>query len=154
VRLLPLLAALACGLTAAAAVAACSPHGGGGTADGGIDVDAEVALLPDPDGGATWDDWTAVFVQDYCVQCHNPNAGCGGTNCHPANGPLPDFRIRSAVVGWAPMIRCGIATQQDPAWQCPGTIGPMQFPVEQDGNPLPTDDERGIVVAWIDAGCP
>ena len=143
--------ALALLLTLALA-SACSPH----STTSSNDTDAEVVLLPDPPDGAavTWDDWTALFVQDYCVQCHNPNAGCGGANCHPSNGTLPDFRIKNTVVGYAPLIRCGIATQQDPSWQCPGSIAPYQFPVEQDGNPLPTDDQRGLVLDWIDAGCP
>ncbi len=29
-----------------------------------------------------------------------------------------------------------------------------KFPVENGGNPLPTDAQRALVVGWVDAGCP
>jgi hypothetical protein len=125
-----------------------------GDAGADVDVDAEVVLLPDPDGGVVdWTGWAGMFVQDYCVQCHNPAAPCSGSGCHPTNGELPDFRLRASVVSFSPTIRCGVAVTQDPSWDCGSTV-PMQFPVEQGGNPLPTDDQRALLVGWIDAGCP
>jgi hypothetical protein len=114
----------------------------------------EVMLLPNPeDGGLTWDAWTGAFVRDYCVECHQPSAPCTGSGCHTAGDPvLFDFHDESAVIARATTIQCGIAVQQDPSWSC--SVSPKTFPVENGGNPLPTDEERGFVVAWIDAGCP
>jgi len=92
-------------------------------------------------------------VLDYCVQCHSPTAPCGGSGCHAAGDPaLFDFHDESAVVQRAPMIRCGIAVQQDPNWNC-GSTAPKAFPIIGD-NPLPVDEQRGLMVTWIDAGCP
>jgi len=117
--------------------------------------DNEVVLLPYPDdaGEVTWDGWAGAFVRDYCVECHQPSAPCGGSGCHqPGDPALFDFRDESAFVSRAATIRCGIATVQDPSWNCSG-ISPKEFPVVQT-NPLPTDEQRGIMVGWIDAGCP
>ena len=114
-----------------------------------------MVLLPFPDdGGLTWDGWTAAFVRDYCVECHEPTAPCGGSGCHQAGDPaLFDLHDESAVIARAGIIQCGIATQQDPSWSC-GSTAPETFPVENGGNPLPTDAQRALVVSWIDAGCP
>lgn len=114
----------------------------------------EVVLLPFPDdGGLTWDAWAGAFVRDYCVECHQPAAPCGGNGCHAAGEPaLFDFHDPSAVVARASVIQCGIAAQQDPSWGC--TVAPKTFPLENGGNPLPTDEQRAVVVDWIDAGCP
>jgi hypothetical protein len=134
------------------ALAACSPHSSADGMDGGT----EVVLLPyPPDGSAvTWDGWAGAFVRDYCVQCHSPTAPCGGSGCHSPGDPrTPDFENKSAVVGLAPTIQCGISVHQSPAWGC-GSIGPKSFPVFQGSNPLPTDEQRDIVVGWVDAGCP
>jgi hypothetical protein len=114
----------------------------------------EVVLLPYPDGGEVeWDGWAGGFVNDYCVQCHNPSAPCTGSGCHPSAGAIPDFQTKSGVVSLAPTIRCGISIQQDPAWNC-GATAPESFPVSQGNNPLPTDEQRDLVAAWIEAGCP
>jgi hypothetical protein len=112
-------------------------------------------LLPYPaDGGLVeWDGWAGEFVTDYCVECHNPAAPCTGSGCHPSAGALPDFRIHSTVAGFGPMVRCGISVTQDPAWQC-GATTPEEFPVAGGSNPLPSDEQRGIMVGWVDAGCP
>jgi hypothetical protein len=134
-------------------LAACSSHPAidDSVGDGGA---REVVSLPDPgDGGVAWDGWAGEFVSDYCVACHNPTAPCGGSGCHPSAGQIPDFRTRSAVFAYAPMIRCGISVKEDPSWQC-GATPPEQFPVVEATNPLPTDEQRAILVGWIDAGCP
>lgn len=115
----------------------------------------EVVLLPFPDdaGEVTWDGWAGAFVRDYCVECHQPSAPCGGSGCHaPGDPALFDFHDESAVVSRADAIRCGIAVTQDPSWSCSG-ISPKQFPVVGD-NPLPVDEQRALMVDWIDAGCP
>ena len=135
----------------AISVAGCSAHsptlGDGGEGQ-------EVVLLAYPDGGPVeWDGWAGEFVADYCVECHSPTASCNGSGCHPSAGALPDFRIKADVVALATTIRCGISVEQDPTWKCGGTT-PKEFPVASGNTPLPTDPQRGIIVGWIDAGCP
>jgi hypothetical protein len=132
------------------ALGACSPspHSNG--------QGQEVVLLPFPDDGGTvtWDGWAGAFVRDYCVECHSPTAPCGGSGCHATGDPvLFDLHDESAVTARAATIQCGIATQQDPSWNC-GSVGTKAFPVENGGNPLPTDPQRALVVGWIEAGCP
>ncbi len=99
-----------------------------------------------------WDGWAGTFVEDYCVSCHNPAAPCLGSECH-AVGELPDFHVRAQVVALAPIIRCGISVNQDPSWSC-GSTPAEEFPKNGGSNPFPTDEQRGIVVGWVDAGCP
>ena len=131
---------------------ACAPHSLVVQEEGDS---GEVVLLPDPaDGGAvTWDGWAGPFVADYCVQCHSPSAPCGGSGCHPSAGTLPDFRQQAQVVSFAHTIQCGICVQQDPGWDC-GAVTPKEFPVDEGNNPLPTGDQRALMVDWIEAGCP
>jgi hypothetical protein len=139
------------GLAVALVLEACAPHANvvQDAGDGG-----EVVLLPYPDGGTvTWDGWAGAFVADYCVQCHSPSAPCGGSGCHPGAGELPDFRQQPAVVAFAHTIQCGICVTQDPSWQCTG-ITPEEFPVNEGNNPLPTNEQRALVVDWVEAGCP
>jgi hypothetical protein len=146
---------VSCALTglAALALAGCGPHPSQDPTSS-PQPGQQVVLLPyPPDGGAVdWDDWAGTFVADYCVQCHNPGAPCLGSGCHTA-GQLPDFRQQSDVVSFALTIRCGISVQQDPSWGCGGTA-PETFPINSGSNPFPTDEQRDIVVGWIDAGCP
>ncbi len=134
------------------ALAACSPHAPSVAQEGG----GEVVLLPYPtDGGVVeWDGWAGAFVTDYCVQCHSPTAPCFGSGCHTPSDPrTPDFEQKSAVVTLAPLIRCGISVSQATSWDC-GTTPPEAFPVSDGNNPMPTDEQRTLMVGWIDAGCP
>jgi hypothetical protein len=147
------LLALLVAVAGAAVAAGCGPH------DGGPPSSAEqvVALLPDPPEGSTvtWQNWAGQFVVDYCAHCHGPAAPCGGSGCHSAGDPaLFDLHDQSAFVAHAAKIKCGIAAQQDPSWGC--DVSPKTYPLTNStgNNPLPTDEERGIIVAWIDAGCP
>lgn len=114
----------------------------------------EVVLLPFPDdGGVTWDGWAGAFVRDYCTECHQPSAPCGGSGCHaPGDPALFDFHDKTAFTSRADIIQCGIATVQDPTWNCSG-VSTKEFPIVGD-NPLPVDEQRDIMVGWIDAGCP
>jgi hypothetical protein len=107
---------------------------------------------PDDAGAVQWDGWAGTFVVDYCVECHNPSAPCVGSGCHTA-GELPDFRDKTAFVHDAARIRCGISVEQDPRWNCAATP-PKEFPRNGGDNPFPTDEQRDIMVGWIDAGCP
>jgi hypothetical protein len=151
-------AAAIAAIAALAGAAACSPHAAISVGDDG--GDAAPVILPDPpDGGPVeWTGWAGDFVRDYCVQCHNPAAPCSGVQCHPTAGPLFDFRLQDTVVSMAPQMRCGVAVTQDPAWGCDTItakpIAPQQFPVDMGGNPMPTDHQRDLFVAWVDAGCP
>jgi hypothetical protein len=138
----------------AALTAACSGHPPVGANEGGGKTDP--VPIPVPDSGViAWDGWAGEFVNDYCVTCHNPSStACAGNACHPANGPVPDFRVHAMVSAYAPMIRCGVAAHQDPAWKCSSDLPPLKFPVADGGTPLPSDEQRGIFLGWIDAGCP
>ena len=141
-----LLATVAC-----AALAGCGPH-----ADGLPGGQEEVLLPYPPDGGTVeWDGWAGEFVRDYCVQCHNPTAPCGGSGCHSPGDPriAADFEVKSDVVALAPTIQCGISVTQDPSWSC-GSTAPKTFPVFLGQNALPTDEQRDLMVGWFDAGCP
>jgi hypothetical protein len=131
---------------------ACAPHSPVVREEGDA---GEVVLLADPpDGGeVTWDGWAGPFVADYCVQCHSPTAPCGGSGCHPGCGELPDFTLKSDVVSFAQTIQCGIAVAQNPHWSCAG-VTVKEFPVDLGTNPLPTNEQRGLMVDWIEAGCP
>ena len=122
----------------------------------GDDGGGEVVLIPyPPDGGVVeWDGWAGEFVTDYCVQCHSPSASCFGSGCHTPGDPrTPDFHQKAAIVADAPLIQCGIAVRQALDWDC-GATAPESFPVSNGGNPMPTDEQRGLMVGWIDAGCP
>lgn len=115
----------------------------------------EVVLLPFPDdaGEVTWDGWAGAFVRDYCTECHQPSAPCGGNGCHaPGDPALWDFHDKTAFTDRADIIKCGIAVTQDPSWNC-GSTSPKKFPIVGE-NPLPVDEQRDIMVEWIDAGCP
>jgi hypothetical protein len=134
-----------------AALASCRPH-----ADGLPGGTEEILLPYPPDAGSvTWNGWAGEFVRDYCVQCHNPSAPCGGSGCHsPGDSAIaPDFRIKADVVALAPTIRCGISVTQDPSWSCGGTA-PKTFPIFLGQNALPADEQRDLMVDWFKAGCP
>ena len=119
-----------------------------------------------PDGGAvTWDSWTNSFVNAYCVGCHNPKTTlCGGDGCHTQGDPgILFFDDRAVVTSKLETIRCGVATTQDPAWDCGRfhdsfhhEIGPRTFPKCNNGatNLFPSDRQRAIMVDWVNAGAP
>ena len=103
-------AALACTLFG------CSAHPGAGASGGD-----EAVLFPYPADGGTveWDGWAGEFVQDYCVQCHNPAANCTGSGCHPAAGallppeaPLPPLLPHAASAMTATAARPGPANHR------------------------------------------
>ena len=85
------------------------------------------------------------FFQKYCVECHAPGNPDGN-----------DFTQLANVVHEKDVIRCGIATEQDPSWGCATFPPPLQFPISDStmSNPKPSDAERARVIAWVDAGCP
>jgi hypothetical protein len=116
---------------------------------------------PEPAGAVTWDNWVSGFSAYYCVGCHTPTATptatCINSRCHTAEDPylyamLFDMASKDAWLDRASTIRCGIAASQDPAWAC--TVGLEVFPKFSPGSPIPPDDERAVMVDWINAGCP
>ncbi len=120
--------------------------------------DASSPYPDPPDGGAvTWDAWASGFSNFYCVPCHGPSAPCGGSGCHTPDDPmlnslLFDMRDKSSWTARAATIHCGIVVTQDPSWNC--AVPPETYPKTGFGAPLPTDEARGIVAGWIEAGCP
>lgn len=113
----------------------------------------EVVLIPFPSGAPTWDNWAHGFVTNYCVECHSPTADCGGSGCHaPGDPALFDFRDEAEVTARADVIRCGTAaTALD---GCAGIATPKTFPKWNGHDPLPTDEQRALVVAWLASGAP
>jgi hypothetical protein len=96
-------------------------------------------------GPDTWCNYAQCFFSTYCVSCHNPNAA-GASSAQ-------DFRQYSQVQLYAPIIRCGVSSHQDSAWDCSSLSFPTsarQFPVGS--GPKPDDANRDRLVAWIDAG--
>jgi hypothetical protein len=131
--------AAACSSSSAPSSQTASTEDAGGSASG-WDENAAV-----PDGGDTWVGWEQGFFAKYCVECHS------------ANDPtMRDYTKQADVVRDKDAIRCGIATEQPPAWGCGTFPPPRQFPISDDAgtNPKPTDAERSRIVDWIDAGCP
>jgi hypothetical protein len=157
VRRFPFLCVALVAMAGAAATAACSsPHSQQPAMETVLgDGGGETVLLPDPDGGVVaWDGWAGEFITDYCVSCHSPSASCFASGCHTPGDPrTPDFRQKAYIVANSPMIRCGIAVTQQPDWDC-GATAPESFPLPNAGDPIPTDEQRGLLVGWIDAGCP
>jgi hypothetical protein len=136
-------------------LAACSSN----SHDLAFDFPDASSPYPDPsDGGSvTWDSWASGFSNFYCVPCHSPSAPCGGSGCHTPGDPalnslLFDMRDQSSWTARAATIHCGIVVAQDPSWNC--AVAPETYPKTGFGAPLPTDEARGIVAGWIEAGCP
>jgi hypothetical protein len=130
-------------LTACSGTNTAAPDGGANTDSGAQSTDSGSG-----DAGAdTWTHWAnASFFQPYCDSCHTP----GGSG-DPAGTNL-DFTQYANVAANAAVIRCGVATVQDPAWGCGASPVAGQFPVGT--GPKPTSAERARLVAWIDAGHP
>jgi len=117
---------------AAAGTVAGSEAGGGD----GSGAEADAATTPD-----TWANYAKSFFATYCTSCHNPQDPMGR-----------DYDIQANVAKDEAAMRCGVASTQDPAWNCGPSPVARQFPI---GNgPKPSDVERARIVAWINAGEP
>jgi hypothetical protein len=105
------------------------------------------AGAPDAEGGGadagpdTWASYAAGFFSTYCVSCHDAQDTTGR-----------DFTQQSIVEANKLVIRCGVATAQDPSWGCASLPAAKQFPIGS--GPKPSDAERTRIVAWITAGAP
>lgn len=107
-------------------------------AGGGDDSGAAIDGVSTSD---TWDNYARNFFTTYCTSCHNPQDPTGR-----------DYNVRADVAKDKAAMRCGVATTQDPAWNCGPSPVAKQFPI---GNgPKPSDAERARIVAWIVAGEP
>ncbi|MEM7156013.1 MAG: hypothetical protein AAF799_24385 [Myxococcota bacterium] len=87
----------------------------------------------------TWDNFAESFFESYCWECHG------------AGDALRDYTMLSVVESEAASIRCGTAPVGSMLDNCAGEPPAGQFPV---GATLPTDEERQMLVDWIDAGLP
>lgn len=128
-----------------------SARGDAGDRDDGPSVDALPHAPPDTqpgdqgaagsaDGGSnavrTWSDGVEAFFAAYCVECHTTSP--------------KDFRVHADVAAASAAIRCGVApTAQSGCGPWPPA---RQFPVGS--GPKPSDEERQLIVDWIDAGAP
>ena len=89
----------------------------------------------------TWENYARNFFATYCTSCHGPQ-----------DPTARDYNIQANVAKDRAAMRCGVASTQDPAWNCGPSPVARQFPI---GNgPKPSDAERARIVAWIDAGDP
>ncbi|MBL4686723.1 MAG: hypothetical protein JKY37_19150 [Nannocystaceae bacterium] len=89
--------------------------------------------------GPTWDNFGEAFFESYCWECHG------------AGDPMRDYSVLANIVTEAAAIRCGTSSVAAPADNCDGSFPPEQFPV---GGGQPSDEERALLVAWVDAGLP
>ncbi|MFT5353519.1 MAG: hypothetical protein ACI9KE_000717 [Polyangiales bacterium] len=112
-------------------------------ADAGNDAGSpDVGVDGGPDGGPdagpadTYENFAMEFMTTYCVECH------GAGNARRDYTTIED--IRRDMVN----VRCGVAA--DPLDDCDGSPAPRQFPIGSGA--MPSDEERGRLVAWVEAG--
>jgi hypothetical protein len=86
----------------------------------------------------TYTNFAQFFFATYC------------TSCHPSASSTRDFTMYSVIQQNSHDIACGVSPT--PLSGCSGTPAPGQFPIGS--GPLPSDDERNKLVAWIMAGLP
>jgi hypothetical protein len=123
--------------------------GGEGNGDGAPATAAATEAGGDDAGGVTdgtstsdtWENYAKTFFTTYCTSCHNPQDPTGR-----------DYNIQADVLNDKAAMRCGVASSQDPTWNCGPSPVAKQFPI---GNgPKPSAAERARIVAWIEAGEP
>lgn len=105
-----------------------------GTPDVGVDGGPDGG--PDAGPQDTYETFGMAFMTAYCTECH----GAGSATRDYTT--IDD--IRRDMVG----IRCGVTAE--PLEDCSGFPPPRQFPVGS--GPMPSDEERGRLVAWVEAG--
>jgi hypothetical protein len=101
----------------------------------------DAGTLTDAAGGDTWASFAADFFVRYCNSCHTPQDATGR-----------DYSVQANVKKDMQPMRCGVASVQDPAWQCASSPCAKQFPFGP--GPKPSDADRARLVAWINAGEP
>jgi hypothetical protein len=110
-----------------------SGDGSGGDSTGDSSGESTGAAAP------TWAGFGAAFFETYCWECHGPGDA------------LRDYSVLENVMAESASIRCGTSSPSNPAPDCAGEPPAGQFPI---GDNLPTDEERDMLVEWIDAGLP
>ena len=121
--------------------AATSTTSATGSSSDTLDGDSTAGASSEETGAAapTWDGFAESFFESYCWECHG------------AGDALRDYTMLSVVESEAATIRCGTAPAGSMLDNCAGEPPAGQFPV---GANLPTDEERQMLVDWIDAGLP
>jgi len=87
----------------------------------------------------TWENFAEGFFETYCWECHGPGDA------------LRDYSVLAEVMTEANSIRCGTAPVGSMLEGCAGEPPAGQFPI---GTNLPADEERAMLVEWIEAGLP
>jgi peroxiredoxin len=90
-----------------------------------------------PQGSVTYCDQVARILQQRCVSCHRPG--------EIAPFPLQDYE---EVVGWADTMREVLSEKRMPPWFASPDHGRFI-----NDNQM-SEDERQLIYAWIDDGCP
>jgi uncharacterized membrane protein len=92
-----------------------------------------------PCGDVTYQNFAADFFGRYCLRCHNEQL-IGDVNRFDAPTGI-NFNTLSDVRGFQARIRLRAGIQ--------GDMPPKLLPI-----PQPTDDERMMLIRWIDCGTP
>ena len=112
-----------------------------GNADvGGADVGVDGGPDGGPDSGPadTYANFAMEFMGAYCTECHG------------AGSATRDYTTIDDIRRDMVNVRCGVSAE--PLDDCTGFPPPRQFPVGS--GPMPSDEERGRLVAWVEAGLP
>lgn len=105
-----------------------------GTPDVGVDGGPDGG--PDAGPADTFENFAMEFMTAYCIECHG------------AGDALRDYTTIEAIRADMVNMRCGVSAE--PLDDCSGSPPPRQFPIGS--GPSPSDEERGRLVAWIEAG--
>ncbi|MBX3415346.1 MAG: redoxin domain-containing protein [Pirellulales bacterium] len=91
----------------------------------------------DTSGEVTYTNQIARIFQNHCVECHRP-------------GEIAPFAMTTydEVLGWGDMIKEVVREQRMPPWHADKQYGHFSNDVSL------TDEEKGQIYAWVDAGCP
>jgi peroxiredoxin len=95
------------------------------------------AVKVKPSGDVTYTKHIAPLLQEHCVSCHRPGQV----------GPfaLVDYE---EVKGWSEMIKEVVAEGRMPPWLASSKFGHFS------NDPRLSDDEKKMIFAWVDNGCP
>ena len=112
---------------------------GPGDTTGGASTGSDSGSGSTGAAGVTWSNFAEGFFESYCWECHG------------AGDPQRDYTTIAGIMVESNTIRCGTAPVGAMLMGCAGEPPESQFPV---GQATPTDDERAMLVEWIDAGLP
>jgi|GEM_PF-2840120 len=121
-----------------------SGSGDGGSGEGGDDSAGGDDSTGDDAGveGDVYSGWPSTyFFPTYCMRCHPSATSATG---------IDNWLIYEHVVAEYDHIYCGVGLEMVP--ECGDHHDPGHLP--QAGGPMPTDEERLRLIAWMDAGMP